>query len=166
MSALKLSEGPAITPKDILSLPRPSAALVNPAGTLAVWPSTEFDFKSKRTERSIYLVDLTKSGSSDAGEDFGRTADPKAVLSSLAFTETAWLDDHTIAFLRAPVPHGETAAQGANGERIDHPKDVNDADFTKAQAAASEKEGGKGSEVWAKDVKSGDEYCIGRLPVQ
>jgi hypothetical protein len=172
MPALKLSDGPNITPKDILGLPRPSAAIANPAGTHAVWPTTVFDFDTKRTEKSIYLVEIGKdavSGDSAAAsdpEDFSRTAEPKQFLSTLAFTEVAWLDDHTVAFLRAPVPQSESVEKNADGHRIDHPAGLSDEKFKKQQAARSEKDGGEGTEVWAKDVSTGDEYCIGKLPVQ
>lgn len=174
MPSLKLSEGPNITPKDILGLPRPAAAIANPAGTHAVWPSTVFDFDTKRTEKSVYLVEIGKgtavavAGDSAAGdpEDFSRTADPKQFLSSLAFTEVAWLDNHTVAFLRAPVPQGESVEKNADGHRIDHPNGLSDEKFKKLQAARSEKDGGQGTEVWAKDISTGDEYCIGKLPVQ
>ncbi|GAA5860941.1 hypothetical protein JCM3774_003195 [Rhodotorula dairenensis] len=171
MPSLKLSEGPNITPKDILGLPRPSAAIANPAGTHAVWPATAFDFDKKRTEKSVYLVEIGKDSAqvgpaSSDPEDFSRTAEPKELLSSLAFTEVAWLDNHTVAFLRAPVPHGDIAQQNAEGHRIDHPADLSDEQYKKQQAARSEKDGGQGTEVWAKDVLTGDEYCIGKLPVQ
>lgn len=171
MPSLNLSHGPNITPKDILGLPRPSAAIANPAGTHAVWPATEFDFARRRTEKSVYLVEIGKNSLQGASatsdpEDFSRTAEPKQLLSSLAFTEVAWLDDHTVAFLRSPVPHGETAQQTAQGHRIDHPADLSDEQFKKQQAARADKDGGEGTEVWAKDVLTGDEYCIGQLPVQ
>ncbi|GAA6006783.1 dipeptidyl-peptidase 5 [Rhodotorula paludigena] len=166
-----LSEGDSVTPRDILSLPRPAAAVANPSGTRALWPSSTFDFAAAggkgRSEKSIYLVELASTqheGTADA-EDFSRTTDPRAVLSSLAMTDAAWLDDQTIAFLRPAVPHGEAVAQGDAGERIDHPRAMSDEAFKKKRAAWAGMDGGEGTEVWAKDVENGDEYLVGKLPV-
>ncbi|KAJ8293791.1 Dipeptidyl-peptidase 5 [Rhodotorula toruloides] len=169
MTSLKLSPGSNITPKDILALPRPDAGVANPSGSLALWPSTEFDFDKRRTERSIFLVEIEGAkqagASAKSSEDFSSTAEPKKVLHSLASTDAAWLDDRTIAFLRPAVPKDEAAVKGEHGERVDHPKDLSDDEFSKKAKEWSEKEGGKGTEVWAKDVDTEEEYCVGKFPV-
>ncbi|BGP41242.1 Dipeptidyl-peptidase 5 [Rhodotorula kratochvilovae] len=168
---LTLSDGPNITPEDILALPRPGAVQPNPAGTLAYWPVSTFDFKAAdgkgRTERALYLVDLAPGKHADraASDDFTGTPDPRVLLPGLASLEAAWLDDRTIAFLRPAVPHGEVAAKSENGVRVDHPVDHCDDAFKKRRAAWAAMDGGEGTEVWAKDVGGGDEYLVGKLPV-
>ncbi|GAA5912527.1 hypothetical protein JCM8208_001984, partial [Rhodotorula glutinis] len=168
-----LSDGQTITPKDILSLPRPAAAVPNPGATLALWPASTFDFAAAdgkgRTERAVYLVDLAPgkdlSGTAADPEDFSTTADPRLLLSGLASLEIAWLDHRTVAFLRPVVPEGEVAAKNEGGTRVDHPASQSDEEFKKQQQSWSAKDGGEGTEVWAKDVRGGDEYLVGRLPV-
>lgn len=157
-----LSAGPTLTTHDLLSLPRPSAAVLNPAGTKAVWPSSTFSFEGAggkgRTEKAIYLVDLPTAVEGQQALE----AEPKVLLGGLALTEVVWADDKTILFVR---PAGVVdAAKRGEGEG-EHAVDVSNVEFSKRLATARATAGGEGVEVWAKDVVEGDEYIVGTLPV-
>jgi hypothetical protein len=159
-----LSPGKALTIEDLLQLPRPSYAIVNPSGSLALWPSSSFNFAAAdgkgRTTKSFYLIDL------DAPQAT-RSQPPQELLSNLQSSEAAWIDERTILFLRPAVPDGLQATINADGHREDHPTDLSD----KAQAQRRKEHaalaGGDGVELWAKDVleHGGEEYFVGKFPV-
>lgn len=141
----------SFTFENLIELPRPGSAIVNPSGTRALWPCSTFSFKAGdgkgRTEKSISLVNLdVKAGSATS---------PKPVLEHLSSLEAAWIDSHTFVFLRQP---GLSTADGS----ADHPVDVSNTKQAERIKEAAAK--ASGVEVWAKDVVKGDEYKVGRLP--
>ncbi|KAK4697722.1 hypothetical protein P7C70_g8166, partial [Phenoliferia sp. Uapishka_3] len=144
------SSGISIT--DVLELPRPQAASPNPSGTLALWPSTTFSFKTNRTEKSISIIDIPSSAVISDEESTPISSSPRKVLSGLSMIDYAWLDDSTFLYLR---PEG-VAEVGT----MDHPEDLSD----EAQKKRVKELSGDGVEVWAKDVLEGDEYLVGKLP--
>ncbi|GAA6028784.1 hypothetical protein JCM8097_007394 [Rhodosporidiobolus ruineniae] len=170
---MALSDGPALTPHDLLTLPRPGVALPNPLRSLALWPSTTHTFNATgpgqgRTTRSIHLVHLdhSKLTATQDQDEFSKTAPPRPFLDHLASTEAAWLDSRTVVFLRPPVPAGLNPDLADDGKtRVDHPKHLGDDAFKKRRAAWSELDGGDGVEIWAKEVDTGEEYLVGALPV-
>ncbi|GAA5973513.1 hypothetical protein JCM21900_006156 [Sporobolomyces salmonicolor] len=163
MSAPSLSRGPNISVHDILELPRPSAAVPNPSGTLALWPNSTFSFaaadRAGRTEKELYLVHLPTGCASQEDHQ------PKKLLGGLAQLDVAWLDDRTFVFLRPAVPVGQNCAQGQRGERVDHPHDMGDKAFKRLRGEWSAMDGGEGTEVCAFDVVSREEYKLGQFPV-
>ncbi|GAA5916613.1 hypothetical protein JCM6882_009179 [Rhodosporidiobolus microsporus] len=166
-----------LTPQTMLQLPRPQTALVSPDGHHALWPASTFNFDTNRTERTLYIVDVPAHDSAIpnlSGEDkerdpddFTATTPPRALLSSLAALDAAWLDPSTVLFLRPAVPHSVSAfTSEEGGKRVDVPEGMSDAEWAKVKAAWGEMDGGEGTEVWAKEVEGkGDEYLVGKVPV-
>ncbi|BGP17602.1 hypothetical protein JCM10213_001253 [Rhodosporidiobolus nylandii] len=171
MSAGSLSASDKLTPEEMLSLPRPQQGVPNPSGTLALWPSSTYSFAAAdgkgRTDRAIHIADLASSpAAAEKSTGFDKLPPPRPLLTGLANLEAAWLDDHTVLFLRPSVPHGEVAAQDEQGRRVDHPARMGDDAWKKKMQAWSEMDGGEGTEVWAKEVDGkSEEYMVGRLPV-
>ncbi|GAA6011827.1 hypothetical protein JCM10207_004257 [Rhodosporidiobolus poonsookiae] len=174
MQPLMLSDGPGVTPHDVLQLPRPATAIPNPDGTLALWPASTFSFNAAhgngRTDRTLSIVDLVQSADTEGKhdsdpDDFSRCPTPRTLLDSLASLQAAWLDTRTVAFLRPALPKGVAATLSEQGTRVDHPEEMSDAAFGKLRSAWADMDGGKGTEVWAKDVSTGEEYLVGKLPV-
>ncbi|GAA6059975.1 hypothetical protein JCM10212_001324 [Sporobolomyces blumeae] len=155
---MTLSPGPYLTVKDVLSLPDPQPPLANPSTTRAAWPASTFTFgrgsnAASRTDKSIYLVDpLTPTSSAPT--------EPTQLLDGLTRLDLAWIDDSTLAFLR-PVRNdlGST-----DDKRVDHPQDVGDEALDALEKEWAAKPDGKGTEVWALDVETKDEYKLGSLP--
>ncbi|GAA6059970.1 hypothetical protein JCM10212_001319 [Sporobolomyces blumeae] len=146
-----------LTVPEILSLPRPQAPLVNPSSTLAAWPSTSFSFDQSRTDKSVYLVRLPRDPDSlDSAWD--KVTRPTKVLDGLTRLDLAWLDDTTFIYLR-PV------RQDVASDRVDHPVDVNDEQLKREIDAWKKEPGGQGTEVWAFDVESREDYKVGQFPV-
>ncbi|GAA5879701.1 hypothetical protein JCM16303_004137 [Sporobolomyces ruberrimus] len=141
-----LSSGPLLTQRDILSLPRPSAPIVNPSGTHAVWPSSSFDFSQNKTTRQFNLVSLssTQHDKDEAGE---------VIKKNLDNLECAWLDDSTIV---CTTP-SSVKSQG----------ELNDEEYKVEKSQGNkENEGGvQGTKVWAFDIRSKEEYLLGHFPV-
>ncbi|GAA5895770.1 uncharacterized protein JCM6883_001616 [Sporobolomyces salmoneus] len=149
-----LSPGPLLTQTDILSLPRPSAPVVNPLGNLAIWPSSTFDFKASKTCRQFNLIDLEK-GTSGAAKVGG-----KVVKRGLDNLECAWLDDKTIVYL-------EPAPSTSMDEVKVKVEESNDEEYKSLKASwKKENEGGiEATQVWAFNVEDGEEYLLGQFPV-
>ncbi|GAA6015677.1 hypothetical protein JCM11491_007192 [Sporobolomyces phaffii] len=103
---MRLSAGPTLSQQDILSLPRPGAPVVNPSGTHAVWPSSEYDFASSRTARQFTLVDLASNES-------------RVVATDLDQLDVAWLDDDTIVYLSAVKLTSESESAAPHPAAID-----------------------------------------------
>jgi hypothetical protein len=174
-SSSPLSKGSGLVIEDLLQLPRPSTSIVNPAGSIALWPSSTFSFAAARghgrTEKSIYAIDLNSSGQVQGGEHpldqplVTSLAPPRKVLSALTFAEAAWLDDRTFLFLRPALPDGVEPVLSADGAREDHPVDLSDVEQGKRRREHAAAKGGEGVELWAKDVLEGEEYLVGRFPV-
>ncbi|GAA5982493.1 hypothetical protein JCM11641_006133 [Rhodosporidiobolus odoratus] len=160
---------PSLTPKRMLSLPRPQQGIPNPDGNLALWPASTFDFEVNhgkgRTDRTLYLVDLStpdKHVADGDRDDFPPTPPPRPFLSGLASLDAAWLDPNTVLFLRPAVPKGHAAHVNEKGQRVDH---TSDEAYKRLNSGSKALERGEGTEVWAKEVDSGGEYRVGKLPV-
>ncbi|KAI5475438.1 serine-type peptidase [Pseudohyphozyma bogoriensis] len=140
---------------DLLQLPRPGAAIPNPSGTLALWPSSQFEFETNRTAKTLALVFL---------DDGKAEARPRVSLTGLASLEAGWLDDDTFLFVRLGIEDELSAdAKKEGSARMDHPlgvSDVKQKERVKAHKAKDES-----VELWAKAAIDGTEYIVGRLPV-
>ncbi|GAA5829918.1 hypothetical protein JCM3766R1_006701 [Sporobolomyces carnicolor] len=97
-----LSKGPKLTQQDILSLPRPSAPVVNPRGSLAIWPSTRYDFNRRQTRRQFNLVGLSQRGQSQQG---------KVIKRDLEKLEICWLDNSTYVYLKPVKAKSEASVE-------------------------------------------------------
>ena len=97
-----LSKGPKLTQQDILSLPRPSAPVVNPRGSLAIWPSTRYDFNRRQTRRQFNLVELSQRGQSQQG---------KVIKRDLEKLEICWLDNSTYVYLKPVKAKSEASVE-------------------------------------------------------
>lgn len=129
---------------DFISLPRPSANFAfNSSKSVALWPSTQYDFTTSRTEKSLYLVDV------QGGH--------RVILAGLTYQEFAWLDDKTILYLRPPTT---AAADGVYAnDHIASRSDTQQEEHLKSQAEKT------GIEIWAIDIKSKESYKLASLPV-
>ncbi|GAA5954994.1 hypothetical protein JCM3765_003156 [Sporobolomyces pararoseus] len=156
MPSIQLSSGPNITQEDVLSLPSPQSPIVNPSGTLAVWPVSTYDFSTYRTEKVLHLVELSKND----GQDF---EEPQVLKKGLDNFEAAWLDDSTLVFLRPVLPSDSEVEKDSEGRRIDQGKDTNDEEYEKLKEGWKEKE--DGTEVWTLNVETKEEHQVGKLPV-
>lgn len=150
--------------EELLELPRPSPAVLNPSRTRALWPCTTFSFAAAdgkgRTEKFLSLVDLCSQSETK----------PQTVLEHLHFLEAVWIDDDTFLFLRPPyVASSPADSQDAGSTKqavrpADHPVDISDKKQGDRMKEIAEKDAGV--EVWAKNVSAGGgEYRVGRLPV-
>ncbi|KAM0786506.1 hypothetical protein ACM66B_001964 [Microbotryomycetes sp. NB124-2] len=173
--ASPLTQGKALKIHDLVQLPRPQSAVPNPRGSLALWPSTTFSLQAAdgqgRTSRSIYLVELDAARKSVEQGDatarppsFSQTRDARALLTDLAFTECAWLDDATFVYLRPPTPKGSVATRSKLGRREDHPSGLSDTAFQKQRTSQHT----TGVELWVFDTNEPDSdgYLLATLPVE
>ncbi|CAG7853281.1 Dipeptidyl-peptidase 5; AltName: Full=Dipeptidyl-peptidase V; Short=DPP V; Short=DppV; Flags: Precursor [Serendipita indica DSM 11827] len=80
MNHFKLRDGPDIlTPKNMLELPRPGAAVANEAGDLAYVVVSQFSFAKKKSEKSVHVLSLTGSAH-----------------TSIEGSSVFWIDSHTL----------------------------------------------------------------------
>lgn len=151
--------GRTLTPTTLLSLPRPGTPLVNPARTLALWPSSSYSFETQRTTKSLFLVDIAASA---AASNAARP--PKLLKDDVAFTDVAWLDDRTIARLRYPASKAQQAVSESGEAGCDHGDFAackTDDDVSKVRKQSAD----AGVEVWALDTLDGKESKVLELPV-
>lgn len=160
---MALSKGPLLTQRDILSLPRPAQPIVNPSGTRLVWPSTRYSFETAKTNRQLNLIELNdpndKSTRKVGTEEVGAGQVIKEHLDNL---EICWLDDSTIVFTKPSPPlHGAVTLSTQDTERL------NDEEYKALKSNWSKQnEGGiQGTQVWAFNVDTKEEYLLGHFPV-
>ncbi|KAK4046833.1 Dipeptidyl-peptidase 5 [Microbotryomycetes sp. JL201] len=164
--ATPLTQGKTLRIHDLVQLPRPQAAMANPRGTLALWPSTTFSLQAAdgqgRTSKSIYLVNLETANDATS---FSETHDPRLVLTDLAYTDCAWLDDTTFVYMRPSAARGVVAIRDNLGRRQDHPRGVSDSAFKKQRAGDDD---ATGVELWVFDTNDleSDGYLLASLPVE
>jgi hypothetical protein len=105
------------TPKDLLSLPRPSAGVPNPSGTLLAFASSTYSFETSTTARSLFVASLSPPHHSSIS-DRPKPPAPVEVLKRLAILPVpVWLDDETIAFLRPVGMNGLSDAKEKEGDK-------------------------------------------------
>lgn len=128
--------------KESLGLCRPDGSFsLNSTKSIALWTSTQYDFETARTERSVHLVDL-------------KGDKRKVVLEGLQYTSTSWVDEKTFIYLRPPYTNENDAG-------LDHPKSRSDVE----QSAFLKSDSLKGTAVWAFDIESQVTYQLTTLPV-
>jgi hypothetical protein len=107
------------TPKDMLSLPRPSAAIASPNGQLGLSLVGEYNFTEKHNTKSLYIISI----------DPKRTGKDEPVLlvksdKSTSIGEPLWLNEETVAYLNTTAGTSElryislntSAYLGSNGK--------------------------------------------------
>lgn len=152
-----------MTVHDLLQLSRPGQGLVSPQADRALWSDSQFDFKAAegkgRTTKTLYIIDTLSD----------RTT-PRTLLSNLAFTEAAWLDNDTILYLRPALPANVLQEHYIDnqGHRQDHPVHLSNEAYAKQRKQHAQLDGGNAVELWAKDVNeaSDEDYLVARLPVE
>jgi hypothetical protein len=149
-----------LTPETLLSLPRPGAAVPNPSGTAYIQPYTSFDFGSGRTSRAVAVGSLKKASSADNGKGKHDHSPVVDILQDLRYSDVAWLDDETLAYLRP---------RGAQAGHADADVSLSDKAFAaklaKEKQAKDAETAEEGQELWCKTL-SGDSYRIGEVPVE
>lgn len=139
-------------------------------------PYSHFSFEDSRTTRSVALGKLHQVGATTSmhaastPEDptaasatdrsrstYGRHDSPSPVvdlLSDLRYSDVAWLDDQSVAYLRP---------RGSEDNKADVDTSLSDKQFKKKLAAQEEAK--PGIEIWYKSV-DGPTYKMGELPVE
>src|SRR5205814_5492468 len=79
----------SVTPKDMLSSPRCSAAIPNPNGTIAVYTQTIYSFDTDAYSGGIYLLEVSSSKSS---------ASSKLIIDDTNASDPIWLYNRTILY--------------------------------------------------------------------
>lgn len=147
----------------ILQLPRPQSAILNPNNTtLALWPSTQFNFKSGRTEKSISLIKTDRSSNNSLSSNEESNIEPttSTLLEGLTYLDATWIDESSFLYLR---PISNEVDQVKRG--LDHSFNLSDKE-QKVKLSELKKEVGEGIEIWCKDVTNDSEYKLGSLPVE
>lgn len=135
------------TAEQMLSLPRPGAAVPSPGGLRYAQSTSTYSFEAARTSRSIYVASVPQDGNLLNGE-------PKEALADLQYLEYGWLSDDTLLYLR---PLASTI------DEPDHSRVLKDEDFKKLGEERDE----RGIEVWVKQVdEDGRGAKLGQLPVE
>ncbi|GAA5948827.1 hypothetical protein JCM3765_003916 [Sporobolomyces pararoseus] len=152
---LELSSGPLLSQQDILSLPRPSNPVVNPSGTLAIWPSKNYDFKLSKTTLSFYLIDLKEEG---------RSLLLLLKRKGLDNLEICWLDDQTIVYTTPTKP---PTTDNTNTSHEEEEEELNDEEYKNLKTEWNKQNLGgiQGTLVFALNVETREEYCLGKFPV-